>query len=497
MKRQRRVIIIGSGVAGLYCAWRCAEHSQVTVITKNRLIAGSSPYAQGGIAAAMVAPDNFRNHLHDTLKAGAYHNKISATTILVKEAPLHIKALNELGVHFTVNRQGQFDLGREGGHSRRRIVHAADMTGAAVDAALLAAVKRNSHIALRPWEFALNLVKRRGRIVGVTTWQLKTKKQSFHSADAAVLATGGCGQVYPYTSNPAEVTGDGIAMAKQAGAKLADMEFMQFHPTAFYIPGKSPFLLSEALRGEGARLRNFAGQRFVNELLPRDQVSRAVYRQQRRGLVYLDFRHLSGARLRERFPGIYAHLLANGFRLERDLIPITPVAHYLCGGINTDVYGRTSLPGLYAIGETARTGVHGANRLASNSLLECLVFGFRAAAAIKQEKNRGGLSKISVKTPHQQFGKSNFSSRTSDTYIGLRQQLQNIMWEAGGIVRTEAGLRSGLAAMRVLKRTIAAELRREISVFALELYNMAEVSEQILQAALHRKTSLGCHYLAR
>lgn len=487
MKR-RSVIIIGSGVAGLYCALRCAEEAQVTLITKHKIIESSSSYAQGGIAAVFDPQDTFVHHIRDTMRAGAHHNSKRAVHLLVQEAPRHIAALLQLGVAFTMNQRGRFDLGREGGHSKRRIVHAQDMTGRAVEQALITAVRHHPNIVIKEWEFALELHALKRQVHGITTIHLKTKRSAYYQADAVVLATGGCGQVYPYTSNPAVVTGDGIAMALRAGAQVRDLEFVQFHPTAYYIPGQKPFLLSEALRGEGARLRNHLGKRFVNELLPRDQVSRAVYRQQRHGLVYLDFRHRSRQFLQQRFPGIYKRLLKDELRLERHLIPITPVAHYLCGGIHTDSKGRTSLQRLYAIGETAHTGVHGANRLASNSLLECLVFGARAADDILQ------LVPISKRLAPFKIPKIKLELKNSDTYLGLKQQLQNIMWEAGGIVRTRAGLSSGLVAMQALKQTLAQEMEQQTTPLSLELMNMAEIGEGILAAALRRRQSLGCHY---
>lgn len=487
MKPDRSVIIIGSGIAGLYCALQCARHSRVILITKNAISEGSSSYAQGGIAAVLDPQDAFAHHVRDTLRAGADHNSKRAVRLLVNEAPRHIAALLQLGVRFTLNQRGLFDLGREGGHSKRRIVHAHDMTGRAVERALIAAVRNHPNITIREWEFALDLAVLNNCVRGVTTVHVRTRRVQQYAADTVVIATGGCGQVYPYTSNPSVVTGDGMAMAMRAGAVLRDMEFVQFHPTAFYIPGQPPFLLSEALRGEGAQLRNYQGKRFVNELLPRDLVSRAVYRQQRDGLVYLDFHHKPVSFLRKRFPGIYAHLLANGLRLERDRVPITPVAHYVCGGIHTDLFGRTSIKRLYAIGEAAQTGVHGANRLASNSLLECLVFADRAAQQIAHETPQQPLTRMKRPT-------LKLDLHASDTYIGLRQQLQNVMWEAGGIVRTRAGLQSGLVAMQSIKGTLAEEMRLHTNLMALELRNMAEVSEQILQAAFRRKHSLGCHY---
>lgn len=488
MRRPRQVIIVGSGVAGLYCALQCAQHSQVTVVTKNTIVESSSSYAQGGIAAVLATQDTFAQHRADTLNAGAYHNSVTAVNVLVKEAPRHIAALIQLGVHFSINQLGHLDLTKEGGHSQRRIVHVKDMTGLGIERALIAAVKRHPAIRIQSWEFALDLINQRQRVVGLDTIHLKTKRHRRYVADAMVLATGGCGQAYPYTSNPPVVTGDGIAMAIRAGARVKDLEFVQFHPTAYYLPGQAPFLLSETLRGEGAYLRDHGGRRFVNELKPRDYVSRAVYREQRHGLVYLDFRHKPARFLLNRFPGIYRHLKSHGLLLHRDLIPITPVAHYLCGGIHTDVFGQTSLAGLYAIGEAAHTGVHGANRLASNSLLECLVFAARAAEVV------GTQSVVQPSHNSSSHRQRSLHLNHTDTFIGLRQQLHNVMWETGGIVRTAAGLESGVAKMAVIKQTIQKQLHKQFNLPGLELVNMATVAEQILQAALKRRHSLGCHY---
>lgn len=469
----KSVVIIGSGIAGLYCALRCADHSNVRLITKDQLAASSSNYAQGGIAAVLDKQDSFAKHVRDTIRAGSRHNTTAAVELIIQQAPSHIQRLLNLGVAFNLNPRGSLDLTREGGHSQRRIVHVHDMTGQAVEQALIKAVRQHPNITIQEWEFTIDLLTHRRRVRGVRT------AKGNYDATAVLLATGGAGQIYPYTTNPNVVTGDGIAMALRAGAAVRDMEFVQFHPTAYYIPGRRPFLLSEALRGEGARLVNYQQKRFINELRPRDVVSRAVYRQQRQGLVYLDFRHQSKAFLQKRFPSIYQTLQQDHLRLEQDLIPITPVAHYLCGGIHTNLFGQTSLAGLYAIGETAHTGLHGANRLASNSLLECLVLASRSAEAI------GRLP--AARWPAVVKHTSAITWPNDDTLIGLRQQLQNIMWEAGGIVRTRAGLTSGLSAMRAIRQTVA-------KTPYLELQNMAMVGEAVLAAALKRRHSLGCHY---
>lgn len=334
------------------------------LVTKKRLQDSASWHAQGGIAAVLDPKDSFESHIEDTLRAGHHKNKKSAVEKLVKEAPAVIKHLESLGVKF------DRDLRKEGCHSYRRIVHIADHTGKTIIQALIRAVKKEKNIKILENTQALKLLKQKGKIIGITL----SDEQKIY-AKATVLTTGGIGQKFPHTTNPKVSTGDGIDMAKKAGAKLMDMEYMQFHPTVLNAPGKPKFMLSESLRGEGARIVTENGKRFVDELAPRDIICAAVNKKiEQEHKIYLDITHKKPDWIKKHFPYITKTLKKHGFNLAKDRIPIAPAAHYLCGGIATDLQGRTSLPGLYAYGEVARTGAHGRNRLASNSLLEGLVF---------------------------------------------------------------------------------------------------------------------------
>src|SRR6185369_17185703 len=366
---QTRFLVVGSGIAGLHTAWRASQHGDVLLLTKRSLFDSATAYAQGGIAAALGAGDSPTLHRRDTLAAGAALCDAAAVEVLVEEGPARVRELQTAGAEFDLDPNGQLKLGREAAHSTNRIVHAhGDQTGAEVARTLI--------------ERVLDLVVARGAVAGVRA-SIAGKAVEI-IADATVFATGGCGQVFRYTTNPMVATGDGYAIAHRAGVTLADMEFVQFHPTALDTPENPLALISEAVRGEGAILVNEKGVRFMvkehrhAELAPRDVVSRAIYRQQKTSRVFLDARKL-GRGFTKRFPGIFALCTARGIDPREDLIPVTPAAHYMMGGIVTDLIGHSNMPRLYAVGECARTGVHGANRLASNSLLEGLVFAERVA----------------------------------------------------------------------------------------------------------------------
>ncbi len=351
-------MVIGSGAAGLNFALNASKHGQVLLITKKKISDSATEKAQGGIAAATARNDSIEKHIADTLKAGHNRNKKSAVKYIIEHGPQAIAHLKKLGVKF------EKTLHREGGHSKRRVHHIGDHTGEAIEKALIRAVRKRPNIEIRENTRAISLIKKNGKIIGV-----KTEKYIIH-AKATILATGGIGRKFPHTTNPEISTGDGIDMARKAGAKLMDMQYMQFHPTVLNAPGKPSFLLTEALRGEGAYLVNEEGDRFIDELAPRDKVCAAMNRQKQ---VFLDITRKNPVEIRKKFPLVGKTLKKYGFNLTRDKIPVAPAAHYLCGGIATDLQGRTSLPGLYAYGETARTGLHGSNRLASNSLLEAVV----------------------------------------------------------------------------------------------------------------------------
>src|SRR3954465_9715118 len=378
-----RFLVVGSGVAGLHTAWRASEHGDVLLLTKRSLFDSATAYAQGGIAAALGAGDSPALHRQDTLAAGAALCDAAAVQVLVEEGPARVRELQTAGADFDLDPRGKLKLGREAAHSKNRIVHAhGDQTGAEVARTLVARVRDTKRIKVLEKARVLDLIVRRGGCLGVRASIAGRATEII--ADATVLATGGCGQVYRYTTNPVVATGDGFAIAHRAGVTLSDMEFVQFHPTALDTPENPLALISEAVRGEGAVLVNDRGERFMvkvhklAELAPRDVVARAIFREQKRSRVYLDARKL-GRGFAKRFPGIFALCAARGIDPRRDLIPVTPAAHYMMGGVVTDLSGHSSMNRLYAVGEVARTGVHGANRLASNSLLEGLVFAERVA----------------------------------------------------------------------------------------------------------------------
>uniref|UniRef100_A0A7V4XS36 L-aspartate oxidase n=1 Tax=Acidobacterium capsulatum TaxID=33075 RepID=A0A7V4XS36_9BACT len=478
-------VVVGAGIAGLRAAIELADAGRVLVLTKEALGESNTSYAQGGIAVAMSGAEDVALHLEDTVAAGDGLVDREAARVLVEEGPLRVEELLAWDTRFD-RENGELLRTLEGAHSRHRVLHAnGDATGAEIGRALLAHAEAHARVTLREWTLTTDLLMDGDEAVGVVMMD-RDGRQTEVRARAVLLASGGAGQVYSDTTNPAVATGDGIAMAARAGARIADMEFYQFHPTALSLPGVARFLLSEALRGEGAVLRNAAGEQFMEryhalkELAPRDVVARAITREGmgERGEarpVYLDMRHVTGVDLAARFPGISAFLAQHGLALGRDLIPVRPAAHYLMGGVRTDVDGRTSLRRLYAAGEVACTGVHGANRLASNSLLEGLVFGARAARAMRDE---AALSAGEGREP--QGGATPGISRTD---------LQQTMWQKAGLLRDAAGLREAQALLEQ-----AGVARGEASREALELRNLWDVARLIVAPALAREESRGAHY---
>lgn len=489
------IIVVGSGIAGLYFALQAADYAKVTIVTKKELMESNSNYAQGGIAAVLDPLDNFSEHIQDTLVAGAHLNNPAAVELLVKEAPKHIHRLIELGVGFN-RTKGKLDLTREGGHSKRRIVHVHDATGKEVERALIFGVRNHPNISIYESHIALELLSNRSQsaVGGVLTLNRFTKQLEKYIAKYVVIATGGVGQIYSRTTNPRIATGDGIAMSKRIGAKLQDMEFVQFHPTTLQAAGKPHFLLSEALRGEGAVLRNSSGVRFMNkydkrkELAPRDIVSRAVYDQLQQGNVFLDITHKSSAYIKRRFPYIYEELWWFGLKLDQDRVPISPAAHYLCGGIATDLYGKTSIHNLYAIGEAAYTGVHGANRLASNSILECLVFAARANYYIKHHIKKYQRVVLAKSTLPKIVA-------TPKAVYQLRSQIQNIMWNQVGIIREYTALQRANKRLYLIHQQIHQLQRKGTSAYTQETLNICELASAVTTAALQRSKSIGCHYI--
>jgi L-aspartate oxidase len=478
-----RFLVVGSGVAGLHTAWRASTEGDVMVLTKRSLFDSATAYAQGGIAAALGAGDSPELHWKDTLAAGAALCDSKAVEVLVEEGPARVRELHTAGADFDLEPGGDFKLGKEAAHSRRRIVHAhGDQTGAEVARTLIALVRQTKNIEVLERTRVLDLIVSNGVCRGIRATRAGVPIEII--ADATVLATGGCGQVYKYTTNPQVATGDGYAIAHRAGVKLADMEFVQFHPTALDTPENPLALISEAVRGEGAVLVNDSGVRFMlkksrfAELAPRDVVAREIFREQAKGSrVWLDARKL-GTSFKKRFPGIFALCKARGIDPSKDLIPVIPAAHYMMGGIVTDLIGRSSLARLYACGEVSRTGVHGANRLASNSLLEGLVFAERVA------RDMIGLPKMTGVPRKTDWDAPPLVDRGA-AQVGA-DDVRNVMWEHAGIDRTAKGLRKCL----VLLEGIA----KRLPVGATEEQNMVDTSRLIAEAALMRKESRGGHY---
>src|SRR5256885_4854674 len=477
-----RFLVVGSGVAGLHTAWRASQHGDVLLLTKRSLFDSATAYAQGGIAAALGAGDSPELHRRDTLAAGAALCDAAAVQVLVEEGPTRVRELQTAGARFDLDPTGDLKLGREAAHSKNRIVHAhGDQTGAEVARTLIDRVHESERVGVIEKARVLDLIVRRDECVGVRASIAGRAGEII--ADVTVLATGGCGQVFRYTTNPVVATGDGFAIAHRAGARLADMEFVQFHPTALDTPENPLQLISEAVRGEGAVLVNGSGERFMvkrhrlTELAPRDVVARAIFCEQRRGQVSLDARKL-GAGFAKRFPGIFAICRARGVDPRRDLIPVTPAAHYMMGGVVTDLCGRSTLKRLYGVGEVARTGVHGANRLASNSLLEGLVFAERVArdlssvAAIKSEPAPG------------EWTVPLFTDRGAAQVSA--DAVRALMWEHAGIARTAKGLRFALTSL--------SSIEERLPVGATEEQNLVQTSRLIVEAALQRKESRGGHY---
>jgi len=484
-------LVVGAGIAGLRAAITLSEAGRVLVLTKEALDESNTYYAQGGIAVALGGDEDVSLHLDDTMKAGDGLVNREAAAVLVEEGQKRVEELLEWGTGFD-REEGRLMLTREGAHSRSRILHAhGDATGAEIGRSLLAKAKSLRNLTLLAWTACVDLIVEDGEVRGLLVLDRDSRMHETR-ARAVLLASGGAGQVYSDTTNPAVATGDGIAMAYRAGAEISDMEFYQFHPTALSLPGAPRFLLSEALRGEGAYLRNARGERFMDryhpmaELAPRDVVARAITREgfgRRPGEVlpvYLDMRHVTGLDLAARFPGISSFLLSYNLELSRDLIPVRPAAHYLMGGVRTDVDGQASLPRLFAAGEAACTGVHGANRLASNSLLEGLVFGARAAQSMRAQNSLPVTKSQSVT-----------AAVTLAPYdSGLAGRIQRLMWEKAGLLREASQLQEAQGELGKMR----AELPGAADRATQELRNLHTVGELIVNSALAREESRGAHY---
>ena len=499
--RRSDFLVLGSGIAGLLSALKLARLGKVTLVTKKAAVESNTNYAQGGIAAVMSQVDSFDSHVRDTLIAGADLCDEDVVRLTVAEAPERVNELRELGVRFS-ERDFMVDLGLEAGHSHRRILHAGDITGREIERALVDAVRRHRKISMIENHLAVDLLLDRDRACrGAYVMDRTSGRIAPVVADATVLATGGAGKVYLYTSNPDIATGDGMAMAWRAGARMANMEFVQFHPTCLYHPLAKSFLLSEALRGEGGRLILRDGARFMGrydtrlELAPRDVVARAIDSELKRTgdpCVYLDMTRHSRKFLKTRFPNIYAKVLSFGIDMAEKPIPVVPAAHFFCGGVHTDTHGRTSVPRLFAVGETAHTGLHGANRLASNSLLEGCVFAHRVAEHLASP---GALRPLA---PFKAKAWNPGRAVTSDEAVVIAQnwdEIRRLMWNYVGIVRTDKRLARALARMEMLNREIAQYYWDFLPTpDALELRNIADVATLVIRMAIARKESRGLHY---
>lgn len=502
------VLILGSGIAGLSLALRLPASMRIGLLSKSALLEGSSLYAQGGIAAALDSNDSIDAHVQDTLVAGAGLSSAQTARFVAERAAANIAWLMEQGVGFTktASDPAALHLTQEGGHSHRRIVHAADATGRAVETTLADLVHRRSNIEVLEHHIAVDLITASHlklapeRCLGVYALNLESESVRTFQARHVVLATGGASKVYLHTSNPDSATGDGIAMAWRAGCRIANMEFNQFHPTCLFHPDAKSFLISEAVRGEGGRLLLPDGHRFMldfdprGELAPRDIVARAIDHEMKRlGInhVWLDISHRSADFIREHFPTIYRRCLEYGFDMTRQPLPVVPAAHYTCGGVLTDLHARTNLPGLYAIGETAYTGLHGANRLASNSLLECLVFAQAAAENILHQHHAAPRA-----TSLPDWDDSQVTDSAEQVVVSHNwDELRRFMWDYVGIVRTNKRLQRAKRRIELLQAEIQEYYGNfRISNDLLELRNLATVAEIIILSALSRRESRGLHY---
>ncbi len=481
-------LVIGSGIAGLNFAIKAAKYGKVTIITKKDIIESNTNYAQGGIAAVLSKYDTFEKHIKDTLKVGCNIGNKKAIEVMVKNAPKEVKSLAELGIGFD-RYKGDISLTKEGGHSKRRIVHIRDVTGREIEETLVSHVINNKNTEVYEKHIAIDLIKNNGRCIGATILDVKNNKIINIFSKATVLTTGGLGEIYSHSSNPRIATGDGVAIAYRAGAKIEDIEFVQFHPTALDKKGCRRFLISETIRGEGALLVNNKGERFMEkyhklkELAPRDVMTRAILDELKKGKVYIDVRNHGDDFLKKRFPTIYRTCYECNLDISKQLIPISPVAHYSCGGIKTNTYGETNIKALFAFGEVTCTGVHGANRLPSNSLLESVVFSSRGISKCKQYiKNKIKIKKI--KSPRLIKNMKELSK--------IRNNLRKIMWDYVGIIKSTQDCNKALNQIKNIEKKI--NQIKGINYQLIELKNMVLVAKLITIASLKRKNSIGVFY---
>lgn len=522
MKTKTDFLIIGSGVAGLTFALKVADHGSVAVVTKKGVMDTNTSQAQGGIASVFGKLDSFDLHIRDTLVAGDGLCNREVVEMVVRSGPERIRELIDMGVRFNLaeskrskGEELNLDLGREGGHSEKRIIHAEDMTGKELERVLVDHVKKHPNIRLYENHVAIDLITfstrlKRGQITttheevccGAYVLDRDTNQVKTFAAEITLLATGGSGKVYLYTSNPDIASGDGIAMAYRAGATVANLEFVQFHPTCLYHPDAKNFLISEAVRGEGGTLINSAGNAFMEKYDPlkdlacRDVVARAIDRELKKSgddSVFLDISHKDPEFVKKRFPNLYKRCMSFGIDMTKDPIPVVPAAHYMCGGVVTDVFGRTDIKKLYAVGETACTGLHGANRLASNSLIEALVYANQAAKQAVVEMNTSNF-----KSTPELFLWDEVGTSDSDELIMVSHnwdEIRRFMWNYVGIVRSNKRLERAWRRIEIIQKEIQDYYWNfKVTPDLIELRNIAMVAELIVRCAMHRKESRGLHY---
>ena len=513
MRKRTDFLIIGSGIAGLTFALKAARYGKVTIVTKSAIDDSNTRYAQGGIAAVFSEPDNFEKHIRDTLIAGDGICNEEVVRLVVQEAPARIQELIDLGVPFDKKKDGSYDLAREGGHTEPRILHAKDKTGKAIEETLIDKVRNHQNIEIFEHYFAIEILTQHHlgielkksypgiKCYGAYVADLINKKVYTFLAKVTVMATGGLGNAYLTTTNPEIATGDGVAMVYRAKGTIENMEFIQFHPTSLYDPEKKPsFLITEALRGYGAVLKNIAGEKFMNRydgrgsLAPRDIVARAIDNELKiwgEDHVWLDCTHLNPDGLREHFPNVYEHCLQRGIDITKDMIPVVPCAHYSCGGIKVDVNGQSNIDRLYALGEVSSTGLHGANRLASNSLVEAVVYSHRAV--MHAEKRLHELE-FEEKVPDWDYkGTTHLEEMVLITQS--LKEVQMIMSNYVGIVRSDLRLERAMVRLEILfKETESLYKRSLISKQICELRNLINVGYLIIKMAMNRKESIGLHY---